>query len=252
MRRLIPFLIGFACIMQAAAQPPRLTVFAAASLSEAMKAIDQAWVAKDHPPLSLSFAASSTLARQLDHGARANIFASADEAWMNWAVERHLIDAGSRRDVVSTQLVLVVPKEHPQQIDLKPGFDLAGLLGRTGRLAVGDPAHVPAGRYAKQALTSLGVWGIASKHLAPAENVRSALLLVERGEVPAGIVYATDAAASSRVVVAGTFPPGSHEPIKYPFAITRAGDTPEARSLLDFIAGPEGQTIFARFGFTPG
>jgi molybdate transport system substrate-binding protein len=209
-------------------------------------------VAKDHPPLSLSFAASSTLARQLDHGARANIFASADEAWMNWAVERHLIDAGSRRDVVSTQLVLVVPKEHPQQIDLKPGFDLAGLLGRTGRLAVGDPAHVPAGRYAKQALTSLGVWGIASKHLAPAENVRSALLLVERGEVPAGIVYATDAAASSRVVVAGTFPPGSHEPIKYPFAITRAGDTPEARSLLDFIAGPEGQTIFARFGFTPG
>jgi molybdenum ABC transporter molybdate-binding protein len=98
--------------------------------------------------------------------------------------------------------------------------------------------------------TALGVWGIASKHLAPAENVRSALLLVERGEVPAGIVYATDAAASSRVVVVGTFPPNSHDPINYPFAITRAGDTPEARSLLDFIAGPEGQTIFARFGFS--
>jgi molybdate transport system substrate-binding protein len=251
MRRLLPFLIGFAVIMQAAAQPPRLTVFAAASLSEAMKAIDQAWVAKDHPPLSLSFAASSTLARQLDHGAGANIFASADDAWMNWAIDRHLIDAASRRDVVSTQLVLIVPKEkeHPQQIDLKPGFDLAALLGRTGRLAVGDPAHVPAGRYAKQALTNLGVWSIASKHLAPAENVRSALLLVERGEVPAGVVYATDAAASSRVIVVGTFPASSHDPINYPFAITRAGDTPEARSLLDFIAGPEGQTIFARFGF---
>jgi molybdate transport system substrate-binding protein len=252
MRRLIPFLIVFAWIMQAAAQPPRLTVFAAASLSEAMKAVDQAWVAKDHPPLSLSFAASSTLARQLDHGAKASIFASADDAWMNWAIERHLIDVPSRREVVSTQLVLIVPKEHPQQIDLKPGFDLAGLLGRTGRLAVGDPAHVPAGRYAKQALTSLDVWTIASKRLAPAENVRSALLLVERGEVPAGIVYATDAVASSRVVVAGTFPPDSHEPIKYPFAITKAGDTREARSLLDFIAGPEGQTIFARFGFAPG
>jgi molybdate transport system substrate-binding protein len=255
MRRLIPFLIGFAFVVQAAAQPPRLTVFAAASLSEAMKAIDQAWVAKDHPPLSLSFAASSTLARQLDHGARANIFASADDVWMKWAIDRHLIDAASRRDVVSTQLVLIVPKEkspkeHLQQIDLKPGFDLAALLGRTGRLAVGDPAHVPAGRYAKQALTSLGVWDVASKHLAPAENVRSALLLVERGEVPAGIVYATDAAASSRVVVVGTFPPNSHDPINYPFAITRAGDTLEARSLLDFIAGPEGQTIFARFGFS--
>jgi molybdate transport system substrate-binding protein len=121
---------------------------------------------------------------------------------------------------------------------------------RFRRLAVGDAAHVPAGRYAKQALTSLGVWTIASKHLAPAENVRSALLLVERGEVPAGIVYATDAAASSRVVVVGTFPPDSHDPIRYPFAITRASDTGEACSLLDFIAGPEGHTIFARFGFT--
>jgi molybdate transport system substrate-binding protein len=198
----------------------------------------------------LSFAASSTLARQLDHGAGANIFASADEAWMNWAAERHLIDVASRRDVVSTQLVLVVPTEHPQQIDLKPGFDLAALLGPKGRLAVGDPAHVPAGRYAKQALTSLGVWTLASKHLAPSENVRSALLLVERGEVPAGIVYATDAVASPGVMVAGTFPPDSHDPIKYPFAITKAGNTPEAHSLLDFISGPDGHTIFARFGFT--
>ena len=250
MRRLIPFLIGFAFIMQAAAQPPRLTVFAAASLSEAMKAIDQAWVAKDLPhsacrsrPARRSRASSITVLVQ--H------LCLADDAWVNWAIDRHLIDAASRRDVVSTQLVLIVPKEkeHPQEIDLKPGFDLVALLGKSGRLAVGDPAHVPAGRYAKQALTSLGVWGIASKHLAPAENVRSALLLVERGEVPAGIVYATDAAASSRVVVVGTFPPNSHDPINYPFAITRAGDTPEARSLLDFIAGPEGQTIFARFGF---
>jgi molybdate transport system substrate-binding protein len=251
MRRLMPFLLTFVLLHQAAAaRDTRLTVFAAASLTDAMKAIDQAWVAKHHPALRLSFAATSTLARQLDHGAKANLFASADETWMNWAAERHLVVSASRRDVVSTQLVLVVPKHHLEHIDIKPGFDLSGLLGPTGRLAIGDPAHVPVGRYAKQALTSLGVWNSVSKRLAPAENVRSALLLVERGEVPAAIVYATDAAASSEVAVAGVFPPDSHDPIKYPFAITRVGDTPEARSLFDFIAGPEGRDIFTRYGFS--
>jgi molybdate transport system substrate-binding protein len=251
MRRLIPFLLTFILLQQAAvARDERLTVFAAASLTDAMKAIDQAWVAKHHSALRLSFAASSTLARQLDHGANANLFASADEKWMNWVAERHLIDSASRRDVVSTQLVLVVSKQHPEHIDIKPGFDLSGLLGPKGRLAIGDPAHVPAGRYAKQALTKLGVWASVSKHLAPAENVRTALLLVERGEVPAAIVYATDAAASSEVAVVGTFPPDSHDPIKYPFAITRVGDTPQARSLLEFIAGPNGRDIFARYGFS--
>ena len=251
MRRVISFLFVFILLHQAAvAQGTRLTVFAAASLTDAMNAIDQAWVARHHPRLRLSFASSSTLARQLDHGANANLFASADEAWMNWVAERHLVDTASRRDVVSNQLVLVVPKQHSQHIDIKPGFDLAGLLGPTGRLALGDPSNVPAGRYAKQALTNLGVWASVSKNLAPAENVRSALLLVERGEVPAGIVYATDAAASSRVTVDGIFPADSHDPIKYPFAITRVGDTPEARSLLDFIAGPEGIQIFTRFGFS--
>jgi molybdate transport system substrate-binding protein len=251
MRRLVPFLIGFILVVHvAAAQTPRLTVFAAASLGEAMRAIDKAWVAQGHPELRLSFAASSTLARQLDHGATANLFASADEAWMDWAIERHLIDAASRREVLSNELVLIVPKEHSVQIDIKSGFALAALLGRAGRLAVGDPAHVPAGRYAKQALTNLGVWPLVSQRLAPAENVRSALLLVERGEAPAGIVYATDAAASQHVTVAGVFPPDSHDPIKYPFAITRVGNSPEAHSLLEFISGKEGQSIFSRFGFT--
>jgi len=250
MRRLVSFLFVFVLLHQAAeAQSSRLTVFAAASLTDAMKAIDKAWVARHHSALQLSFAASSTLARQLDHGANANLFASADEEWMNWVAERHLVDTASRRDVVSTQLVLVVPKQHPLHVDIKPGFDLAGLLGPAGRLAVGDPAHVPAGRYAKQALTNLGLWDSVSQRLAPAENVRSALLLVERGEVPAAIVYATDAAASSQVAIAGVFPPDSHDPIKYPFAITKVGDTPEAHRLLDFIAGPEGQQIFTRFGF---
>jgi molybdate transport system substrate-binding protein len=250
MRRRLLLLFAFAVPFHAVAvEAPRLTVFAAASLTDAMRAIDRAWVAQGHPALRLSFAASSTLARQLDHGADANIFASADEEWMNWAAQRNLIAAASRRDVVSTQLVLVEPKPGARQVEIKPGFDLAGLLGRSGRLAVGDPAHVPAGRYAKQALTKLGLWNSVSKRLAPAESVRTALLLVERGEAPAGIVYETDAIASKRVAIAGTFPPDSHEPVRYPFAVTRVGDTPEAHALLDFIAGPEGRAIFGRFGF---
>ncbi|MBV8524776.1 MAG: molybdate ABC transporter substrate-binding protein [Acetobacteraceae bacterium] len=242
---LIPLVLG----QGTSAQSQPLTVFAAASLSDVMKAVDQAWIAEGHPGLRLSLAASSTLARQLEHGARANIFASADEAWMNWAAERHLIDEKSRRDVATNQLVLIVPREHARHIEIKQNFDIAGLLGPTGRLAIGDPAHVPAGRYAKQALTNLGVWDQVKKRTAPAESVRSALLLVERGEVPAGIVYATDAAASSRVTVAGTFPPSSHTPITYPFAVTRAGDNSDARSFMDFISGPKGQEIFVKFGF---
>jgi molybdate transport system substrate-binding protein len=250
MRRLLSTIMTLVLVSTAThAQSSRLTVFAAASLTDAMKAVDKAWVEEHHPPLRMSFAASSTLARQLDHGAGANIFASADEAWMNWAVERHLVDAASRRNVVSTQLVLIVPKQHPGRIDIKPGFDLVGLLGPKGRLAIGDPAHVPAGRYAKQALTNLGVWNSVRTRVAPAENVRSALLLVERGEVPAGVVYATDAVAAPQVAVAGTFPADSHDPVRYPFAVTRTGNTQEAQSLLTFIAGPKGQAIFTRFGF---
>ena len=236
--------------VQEAIAQQRMTVFAAASLKEVMTAIDQAWTKRGHPKLRLSVAASSTLARQLAQGANANIFASADEVWMNWAAERNLINKESRRDVVSNQLVLIVPKGHQVEIAIKPGFDLAGFLGPKGRLAVGDPAHVPAGRYAQQALTSLGAWDFVRKRLAPSENVRSALLHVERGEAPAGIVYATDVLGSSRVVVAGTFPPDSHEPIVYPFAITRSGDTSEAHALMDFIAGLDGLAIFSKFGFS--
>ena len=207
MRRLIWCLLAFIVLLQgAAAQTQRMTVFAVASLNDVMKAIDQAWIEPGHPSLRLSFAPSSTLARQLDHRASANIFASADEVWMNWAAERNLIDKESRRDVVSNQLALVVPKAHPVETAIKPDFDLSGLLDPRGRLAVGDPAHVPAGRYAKQALTKLGVWDLVRERLASCENVRSALFLVERGKAPAGIVYATDVSASSRIAVAGTFP----------------------------------------------
>jgi molybdate transport system substrate-binding protein len=251
MRRMLLILVGIGLLVYGGtAQAQSLTVFAAASLTEAMRAIDQAWIAQGHPRLRFSFAASSTLARQLDQGAAANIFASADEEWMNWAVQRNLIVKKSIRDVVTNKLVLVVPKSHPQTIEIKSSFDLAALLGPSGRLAIGDPAHVPAGRYAQQALTKLGLWDTVRTRLAPSESVRSALLLVERGEVPAGIVYLTDAMVSSQVAVAGTFPPDSHERIVYPFGVTREGDTPGARSLMDFITGHDGLKIFTRFGFS--
>jgi molybdate transport system substrate-binding protein len=248
--RLLLLVVGLGLLLSGvAARAQSLTVFAAASLTEALRVVDQAWIAQGHPRLLFSFAASSTLARQLDQGAPADIFASADEEWMNWAVKHQLIVETSIRNVLTNKLVLVVPKDHAQQIDIKPGFDLVALLGPSGRLAVGDPAHVPAGIYARQALTKLGLWEAVKNRLAPADSVRSALLLVERGEVPAGIVYLTDAMVSSHLAVAGTFPADSHERIAYPFAVTRHGDTPAARALMTFITGTEGLKIFARFGF---
>lgn len=248
MRRLLLIALGVLLpILGAHAQPA--TVFAAASLTDAMRAVAMAWVKHGHPAPALSFASSSTLARQIEAGAPANIFASADEKWMNYLADRHAIIADTRKDVLSNRLVLVVPASNPAQLIIAPGFDLAALLGSNGRLAVGDPAHVPAGIYAKQALTKLGLWGAAAPRLAPAEDVRAALLLVERGEAAAGIVYATDANATGSVRVAGVFPADSHDPIRYPFAIVRGGDTPEARALLAFIEGPEGLALLAKSGF---
>ena len=230
-----------------AAEP--VAVFAAASLTDAMRDVSGAWQAAGHAPLRLTFAASSTLARQVEQGAPANLFASADQRWMDYLAERNLVAADTRRDLLANRLVLVVPKDQARQVAIGPGLDLTALLGPGGRIATGDPAHVPAGLYAKQALTALGLWSQAEPRLARTEDVRGALLLVERGEAPAGIVYATDAAASAGVAVAGTFPEGTHEPVTYPFAVTRDGDTPEARALLVFLAGPEARAAFERRGF---
>ena len=217
-------------LAQAAQQ--HLTVFAAASLTNAMHDIDTAWQAQHHPPLRLSFASSSTLARQIVQGAPANVFASADEKWMDYLAQHDAIVPATREDLLSNQLVLIVPASHPQHVTITPKLDLDALLGSGGRLAVGNPDTVPAGIYARQALQKLGLWTQAAQHLAPAADVRAALLLVERGEAPAGIVYATDAAISQQVKVAGVFPPGSHPPITYPFAVVKSGDTPDARALL--------------------
>ncbi len=246
MRRLI---LALFLLFPLAAQAQDLTVFAAASLTDALKDISALWQKDGHPALRLSFASSSTLARQIEQGAPANLFASADQKWMDYLVSHNLIAADTRRNLLGNDLVLIVPADKPAKITIAPGFSLAPLLGDKGRIATGDPAHVPVGIYAEQALRKLGVWDSLAPRLARTEDVRAALLLVERGEAPAGIVYATDAAASKAVAVAGAFPADSHDPIVYPFAVTKSGDTPEARALLTFLAGPQARAVFIRRGF---
>jgi molybdate transport system substrate-binding protein len=245
--RLLYVLIALLLPLTARAQ--QVTVFAAASLTDAMKDISTKWAAAGHQPLVLSFGSSSTLARQVEQGAPANVFASADEKWMDYLADKKLIAEGTRKDLLGNDLVLVVSADKPAHVTIDKGFDLTGLLGATGRLATGDPAHVPVGIYAEQALKALGLWDSVSPRLARTDDVRSALLLVERGEAPAGIVYATDAAASKAVMIAGTFPPGSHDPVSYPFAVTKSGDTPEARALLVFLTTAPARAVFAQRGF---
>jgi molybdate transport system substrate-binding protein len=226
-----------------------VTVFAAASLTDAMKDVSAVWMAAGHQPLRLSFGASSTLARQIEQGAPANVFASADEKWMDYLVEKKLIAVDTRKDLLGNDLVLVVASDKPIHVTINKSFDLMAVLGANGRLATGDPAHVPVGLYAEQALKALGSWDKVEPRLARTEDVRGALLLVERGEAPAGVVYATDAAVSKAVMIAGVFPADSHDPVSYPFAVTKAGDTAEARALLTFLAGPKAREVFVKRGF---
>jgi len=227
----------------------QVTVFAAASLTDAMKDMSGLWVQTGHQPLRLSFGASSTLARQIEQGAPANVFASADLKWMDYLAEKQLIVPDTRKNLLGNELVLIVGAGKPVQVTLKKGVDLLPLLGVDGRLATGDPKHVPVGIYAEQALKALGAWDAMQPRLARTEDVRAALLLVERGEAPLGIVYATDAAVSKGVKIAAAFPADSYDPVMYPFAVTKSGDTAEARALLVFLGGPEARAAFVRRGF---
>ena len=250
------FAIALALLLplSARAQAPQpVTLFAAASLTDALTQISQAWAATGQPAPRLSFASSSTLARQIEAGAPAAIFASADERWMDELAHRDLIVADSRIDLLGNDLVVVAPTG-AAPMPVTPSADwlalLAGRLGVSGRIATGDPAHVPAGIYAQQALSRLGAWTALKDRIAAAEDVRDALLLVERGEAPLGIVYATDAAISHAVVVVARFPADSHDPVVYPFALLRGQDSPDARALFGFITGPAGRAIFAARGFS--
>jgi molybdate transport system substrate-binding protein len=242
-------LFALVLLVPLAARAQELTVFAAASLTDAMKDVSALWVKAGHPPLRLSFGASSTLAQQIEQGAPAALFASADEKWMDYLAQKNLIATDTRKDLLGNDLVLVVPADKPLHVTIGPDFDLPGLLGADGRLATGDPAHVPVGIYAEQALKKLGWWDRIAPRLARTADVRAALLLVERGEAPAGIVYATDAAVSKAVMVAGTFPASSHDPVAYPLAVVKAQDTPEARALLTFLADPQARAVFVQRGF---
>lgn len=226
-----------------------LTVYAAASLREAFEAVGRAWESQGGARLRFSFAASGTLARQIEQGAAASLFASADEDWMDWLQKRGLIVAETRRSLLSNRLALVVPADRTAGVTLAPGVDLAALLGPDGRWVTGDPASVPAGRYAQAALVRLGAWPAVAPKLVRAENVRVALAFVERGEVAAGVVYETDALASKRVRIAALFPPESHPPIRYPFAVIARHDGAAVRDLLRFLASPAARERWQRYGF---
>jgi molybdate transport system substrate-binding protein len=221
-------------------------VFAAASLKNALDEALLAFNENMRTPAAVSYAGSSALARQIEKGAPADLFVSADIAWMDWLQERDLIQTGSRTDLLGNRLVLA-GAQGAAPMEIARGFDLKGaLLG--GRLAMALVDAVPAGRYGKQALEHLGVWDSVKDSLAQTDNVRAALLLVSRGEAPLGIVYATDAASDPKVGVVGTFPEDSHKPIRYPVALTR-GAKPEALALLDHLQSEEAARIFRRHGF---
>jgi molybdate transport system substrate-binding protein len=195
-----------------------------------------------------AFAASSALARQIEVGAPADLFVSADEEWMDSLERKGLLRRGTRRPSLGNRLVLIAPAASRARLTIAPRFPLARALG-AGRLAMADPDVVPAGKYAKAALTSLGVWPSVRARLAPAENVRAALAFVERGEAPFGIVYETDARASAKVRVVGRFPAATHPPISYPIAALRRSANPEADGLRRFLGSPAGKAVFRRFGF---
>lgn len=247
MRRLILLLLALIATPALAAPP---LVLAAASLQESLNAAADAWVAKQHERPVLSFASSSVLAKQIDAGAPADIFISADEPWMDDVAKRGLLKSGTRISFLANRLVLVAPAATAKPVAIKAGFPLARLLG-DGKLAMGEVNSVPAGKYGKEALTRLGVWDGVAGHVAGAENVRAALALVERGEAPYGIVYATDAFASKKVKIVGVFPESSHVPITYPVALLTASANPDADGFRRFLISGAGKAIFKRYGFRP-
>lgn len=232
------------------AQAAEVVVFAAASTTDALTEVGQGFTAATGHTVVASFASSSTLAKQIEQGAPAQLFVSANEKWADYLEEKSLLTAGSRTSLLGNSVVLIAPRAAPvEAVTISKDFDLVGALGG-GRLSVGDPDHVPAGIYAKQALTSLGLWTAAEPHLARMNDVRAALALVERDETPLGIVYSTDAAASSGVKVIGTFPADSHDAVSYPVALVAGNETDAARALLAYLVTPEAKAVFVRHGFT--
>lgn len=258
-RRMLACVAGLASMLAGIATTPSsaraaedgVLVFAAASLKNALDDAIAGYAKETGTKVTVSYAASSALAKQIEQGAPAQLFISADLDWMDYLQERQLIVTDSRQNLLGNSLVLVAARDSKLgEVAIGHGFDLANLLDG-GRLAVGEVKAVPAGRYAKAALENLGTWDSVEGKLAQAENVRAALALVARGEAPLGIVYKTDAASDPTVRIVGTFPADSHPPIIYPAAVTRVGDGSGAAAFLKFLGGPVAGGAFVKQGFEP-
>ena len=253
LRNLLGALVLYCALLvpvHAAEEPKQdLLIFAAASLTNVLDEIGTAYTQQTKQPVKFSYAASSALARQLEAGARADAFFAADLEWMDYVQARNLIDKSTRRNLLGNRLALVAPADSKIELKIAPGFPLAAALGKDGRLATGDPESVPVGKYARSALTSLGVWNDVADRLVRADNVRSALAFIARGETPLGIVYETDAKLEKRVRVVALFPADSHPPILYPVAVT-AQARPAARELVEFLQSPTAHEAFKKYGFT--
>lgn len=248
MIRSLVFVLSLSFAVPAAAQTRAPLVLAAASLQESLTAAAQAWAKTGHPRPVISFAASSVLARQVEAGGGADLFVSADQEWMDALAAKRLIVANTRVTFLGNRLVVVAAKDNPVRIPVRPPAALARVLA-AGPLAMAD-APVPAGRYAEAALRSLGVWTAVAPKVVRGDSVRAALVLVERGAAPLGIVYATDARASRTVRVAGVFPASSHPAITYPIARIAGSRNPEGEAFRRFLVSAKGKAIFVRYGFT--
>jgi molybdate transport system substrate-binding protein len=224
-----------------------LIVFGAASLTNVLQDIGAQYSRETGQQVQFSFAASSALARQIEAGTRADAFVSADEDWMDYLATHNLIQSKSRHDIIMNRLVLIAPLGSTINLKIAPHFALAAALGKD-KLATGDPSSVPVGRYARAALTNLGVWSEVASHIVPAEDVRAALAYVARGETPLGIVYETDALVEKRVRVVDTFPEDSHPPITYPVALISTAK-PGAGRFVAYLKSPAARAVFAHYGF---
>jgi molybdate transport system substrate-binding protein len=234
--------------LTASAQEKSITVFAAASMKNALDEVDALFTKQSGIKVVASYAASSALMKQIEQGAPADVFLSADIDWMDYGVKHDLIKTDTRKDLLGNRLVLIAAKDSKiGDVKIAPGFDLAALAG-SGRIATGDVRAVPAGLYAKAALEKLGIWSSVEPKLAMADNVRAALVLVSRGEAPLGIVYETDAKIEPSVKIVGVFPEDSHPPIIYPVAMTKSAK-PDAAQYLTFLTTPAAKAVFEHYGF---
>jgi molybdate transport system substrate-binding protein len=230
-------------------QAAEVLVFAAASLKPALDTIIATPEAKAIGEIKASYAASSQLARQIEHGAPAAMFISADQDWMDYVEQRDLIAKDTRTNLLGNALVLIAPANSGVKLAIAPGVDLLAALGSDGRLAIGEPNSVPAGKYAKAALTTLGLWSTIEARTVSADNVRAALNFVARKEAPLGIVYRSDAISEPAVRIVDTFPASTHAAIVYPIALLKSGDTEAARRLLDLLRSDAARATFVHYGF---